>query len=305
MVSIIIPAYNSEAYIRECVDSALSQAYGDIEVVVVNDGSTDGTLAALAGYRDPRLQILTTPNGGVSRARNHGVEVSQGDYIMFLDADDALSPCAVSCLIEPDSPIAVARFYRGTSMKKFGPKNKYRFVDSEKFIEWTLYQTHHTDTSPWAKLFRRDIVERVKFEPDLRYEDLDFIYRAYELVDEIAVLDDVVYFYRDTASFINTFAPSRLDVLKVTEAIERHYSHKPDLERAACDRRLAANFNMLVLLEKNKQNDNVGIKNACWNVIKERRWVSLTNPRVRLKNKFGILASFFGRRFIEFLARRS
>ena len=98
--SIIIPVYNVEQYLRECLDSVLGQTYSDWEAICVNDGSTDGSAAILEEYvvKDKRFKIVTQPNGGLSSARNTGMEVAKGDYIVFLDSDDWLELDALETL---------------------------------------------------------------------------------------------------------------------------------------------------------------------------------------------------------------
>ena len=89
LVSIIIPAYNAEKYVKVAVDSALGQTYPSIEVIIINDGSVDGTAEAVKPYlSDKRVVYFEQPNGGISRARNKAFELSHGDYITFLDTDD-------------------------------------------------------------------------------------------------------------------------------------------------------------------------------------------------------------------------
>lgn len=92
LISVIVPAYNAEKTIQESVDSVLGQTFTDFELIVIDDGSTDGTLDILKDIPDPRLQVISQPNSGPPRARNHGVAVAQGDYFAFLDADDLWRP---------------------------------------------------------------------------------------------------------------------------------------------------------------------------------------------------------------------
>ena len=91
-VSVIIPTYNYGRFIKEAIDSVTTQTFGDFEIIVIDDGSTDNTLEVLSGINDPRLRVITTDNGGIGAARNHGLDHAQGDYIAFLDADDVWMP---------------------------------------------------------------------------------------------------------------------------------------------------------------------------------------------------------------------
>ena len=92
-ISVIIPVYNVEKYIRECLDSVLEQSLKDIEIICVNDGSTDSSRNILLEYRkkDSRVIVLDKQNGGLSSARNSGIDIAQGKYVLFLDSDDLLS----------------------------------------------------------------------------------------------------------------------------------------------------------------------------------------------------------------------
>ena len=109
--SIIIPAYNAQSYIERAIESALRQTYDDIEIIIINDGSTDKTGEIIEEYsqKHTNIKVISTDNGGVSRARNIGIDNSSGEYIVFLDADDELLPYSVEnmveCLIEADADI--------------------------------------------------------------------------------------------------------------------------------------------------------------------------------------------------------
>lgn len=106
LVSVVIPAYNAEPFIQRTVRSVLDQTHADLEVIVVDDGSTDTTASIVRSFQDPRVRLLARSNGGVSSARNEGIEAARGAYIAFLDADDAMEPTA---LAEKLSTLASAR----------------------------------------------------------------------------------------------------------------------------------------------------------------------------------------------------
>lgn len=99
-VSVIVPVYNGEAYLAKCLDSILAQTYSDMEIVVVDDGSTDGSGSMADNYAetDSRVRVLHCTNGGPSVARNRGIDVATGDYVCFVDADDVLHPSMLSTL---------------------------------------------------------------------------------------------------------------------------------------------------------------------------------------------------------------
>ena len=161
-LSIVIPVYNVERYLGECLDSVLAQTFGDYEVIVVNDGSTDGSAALAEDFarRDPRFRLVHQENGGLSKARNTGIDVATGEYMAFLDSDDALPPDAYELLVgtldRTGSDFATGNVYRFTRFAT----HQSRFL-ARTFTE-TRLKTHVTkhrpllaDRTAWNKLFRR------------------------------------------------------------------------------------------------------------------------------------------------------
>ena len=315
MVSIIIPVYNAATYLRECLDSALSQTFRDIEVIAVDDGSTDGSPAILAEYAacDSRLTVVTQANRGVSAARNAALRLARGQWLTFLDSDDALYPRCVEMLTEAARLSGCDLVYGGwRSGRRFDPKgasataNPPEVMDRADVIEGVLYQTSGILPTPWGKLYRRRCLDGIDFEEGTIYEDLDLFYKVRPEADRIAILREPVYFYRDNpTSITNTFTPSRLDVLKVTARIEDYMaSSLPALTGAARDRRLSACFNMYCLLAIHDRGGRYGDTAAeCWLIIRSYRRRSLLDPRVRLKNKVGILLSYLGQRIVRAASR--
>ncbi len=315
MVSIIIPAYNVEKYLRECLDSALGQTFSDIEVIVIDDGSTDSTPEIIREYaaRDPRLKALTRPNGGPSRARNAGLDVSRGEWIVFLDSDDVLAPTAVEKFVctakKTDVLYVEGQWSEGTDSTEIrhvgDPGGDPVVYDSETYIEKMLYQDGVT-SSPCCKLFARFLFESLLFRPDVIYEDLDICYGLAEKAVNVAVIPDRLYFYRmNPVSLTHTFSPRRFDVLDVTRRIEKYIAaNYPGLLPAARDRRLSAAFNMFGLIAAyDRTGVYAAVAEECWGLITRYRRESLFNPRVRLKNKVGIAVSYIGRGLLSALSK--
>lgn len=316
MVSIIIPAYNVEKYIRECLDSALGQTYSDIELVVVDDGSTDSTPAIIREYaaRDPRIRPVSRPNGGLSAARNTGLAAASGRWVTFLDSDDVLAPMAVRRLVEAArqsgaSYVECSRTEGPDSSRISWPETSSDVMtvfDAEAYIEKVLYQDGVYPTV-WGKLFARDLFDGLSFREGILYEDLDIFYRLAAKAGRIAVVPDRLYFYRRNPSGLTgSFSPRRLDVLDVTERIEAFVGARfPRLLPAARDRRLSAAFNMFGLIAVNDSDGRHAQASAeCWSLIRRYRRGSLFNRRVRLKNKAGIIISYFGPAVLRLFVRK-
>lgn len=191
MISVIIPAYNVEKYISRCIDSILAQTNRDWEMLLIDDGSSDGTGSICDRYasQDERIRVFHRKNSGVSAARNLGIENSVGEYLIFLDADDRTEPEMLSELLnatetenvdfsacdsfkdylEPDGSI------RTVSAKKWGDMKQPKIV-SGKDMYYTVFLKSAT---LWNKLIRRDTIGDVRFNCTLSYgEDTDFLLRV-------------------------------------------------------------------------------------------------------------------------------
>lgn len=310
MISVIIPAYNTENYIEDCLESVMRQSYGDLEIIVVNDGSTDSTanICRRKANTDKRIKAVDRPNGGLSRARNTGLDHATGEFVAFVDSDDMLHPDALKTLADVAAKsgcdIVAARYdYSETPHFDEQLTPGYMVIDAERAIELTLYQTLGMNNSVCGKLFRRSFFDKERFTDGTMFEDLDIFYRLYNQTDRIAISTAPVYFYRaNPTSFINTWTPARLDAIKVCDDMARYiYNNKPSLKKAADDRRLSTAFNMLINTTRNKVEPAVA--KECWQTIKRLRLQSLMNPKVRLKNKIGIIMSYGGTKTIITLSR--
>lgn len=310
LISVIIPVFNVERYLATCIDSIINQDYNNLEIILINDGSSDFSYNIAEKYRekDDRVKLYTMQNEGPAEARNIGLSVSTGDFVTFVDSDDILLPEALTMMMrvmkETEADIVEGKTIKGNTHGEIKYKNFYptHIYSPYQAIENVLYQKKLLP-SVCGKLFKKNLFDDLKFEKSTLYEDLDFFYRIFEKARLIAFTEFPVYFYRRTdGSIINTWKPQRLDVLKVTEKIENHFKeNNPDLFRAAKDRRLSANFNMYCLTSLHGDNESA---QKCWEIIKQNRISSLLNPNVRFKNKAGILLSFLGKQMFGFVSKR-
>ncbi|HUX35674.1 MAG TPA: glycosyltransferase [Candidatus Paceibacterota bacterium] len=178
LVSILIPAYNAEKFVKAAIDSALGQTYKNIEVVVINDGSTDGTAEAVKPYlSDKRIIYFEQPNGGISKARNKAFELSHGDYITFLDADDLEAPSKVEDevnFLESHKDYGVA-YCRVLSFYDDAPDKKYGYDRTMPSGDIFRELLRHQFINPGSVMMRRDVFASENgFNPDFRdAEDWD------------------------------------------------------------------------------------------------------------------------------------
>lgn len=306
-ISIIVPVYNAEKWLPELFSSLSAQTYRNWEAILVDDASTDasGAVCRRQVESDSRFRYLPVEHGGLSWARNNGIEAATGDYIFFIDADDCIVPDALSRLLQvirdTDSDIAIGESYRGVVFHPMHAQGECRVINPEEAISTSLYQNPPLNAA-WGKLYRREIFlpEGPRFRGGIQYEDLDLHTELFEKADRIAYLTTPLYFYRQTpGSILNTFSGSRLDVLDVTDRIYARY-RGTDLEGAAAARRFSAYYNILLLLLKNKSHakalglDADKLTRECFKVVKQGRRRALKDPKVRLKNKLGAILSYGG-----------
>lgn len=307
-VSVIVPVYNCERYLRECLDSVLAQTHTALELIVVDDGSTDGSaaIADAAAASDPRVRVLHGPNAGQAAARNLGLDIATGDYIAFVDADDTVHPCMLQTLLDTagrfGADAASCRFSRRPLPRDPAVRRHY-VHEGGSACEKFLYQAPDVTPGVWAHVFAASLFAGgTRFVEGIIYEDLELLFRLYRSARMVVMCDAPMYYYRpNPASTINTWSARRLDVLRVTDDIERACADEPCLLAAARDRRLSAAFNILML--NARHGCDTDVQRACYAIIRERRRASLLNPRVRLKNKLGIAASLLGPRFLALLSR--
>lgn len=312
-ISVIVPVYNAEKWLRDALESLQSQTYTDFEAILVDDGSADESAGICRDIcaKDPRFRLISQTNTGVSSARNAGLEQSRGEWVAFMDADDIMASDALEILMKhalrSGAGIVAGKYVRDIRRLESDGDGHAMTVPSDTAILIGLYQTMILN-SPCGVLYRASVFKDtppLRFR-NCRYEDLDLFYQAFERTEKVCILDRAVYFYRNNPrSFINTWSDARLDVLDVTDRMVKHMAGRsPSLLRAARDRRFSAHFNML--LEMTRYGiDNPRQRQRCLEVIKAQRIHELTDGKTRLKNKLGALISYLGMPAIRLICRLS
>lgn len=246
-VSVIVPVYNAEKYLIECVDSILAQTLQDIEVILVDDGSTDTSPAICDSYleKDSRVKVIHKPNGRASSARNVGIQAATGEYIAFVDSDDWISPNMYEKMLETRADICLCDYVRFQGEQEFPftqPNIQEGFYDKEK-IRKEIYPHLVMDgvefpitISNWALLIRR----RVIVENNLSYrenihvsEDSPFGSEALYCADTFAYIKGQrLYHYRITdGSTSSTYKSWWWDsFLKINEEIEQFFGNCSDYD---------------------------------------------------------------------------
>jgi CDP-glycerol glycerophosphotransferase len=206
VLSMVVPIYNVAPYLRDCLSSIATQAHRDLEVVLVDDGSTDssGEIAAEWAARDPRFRLVTQPNQGLGAARNTGVEHASGDYLMFVDSDDVLPSYAAELLVstveQTGSDFAAGNAFR-LNQKGVRPSPLHRapFARTQLRTHVSRRPELLSDRTAWNKVFRREFWDsrELRFPEGVLYEDIPVIVPAHVLARSVDVVELPVYYWRE------------------------------------------------------------------------------------------------------------
>ena len=270
LISVIVPIYNVEDYLDRCVESIINQTYKNLEIILVDDGSPDNCPQMCDDYakKDSRIKVVHKENGGLSDARNAGMEVATGEYISFVDSDDWIDletfSLSMAKIKECNAQI-VAFNIINVSDKPFIPNlsNKYEVVDSQTAIENTIDDIN-IKTVVWNKIYKRSVLQGLKFRKDKINEDEFFTFYALSKAKKIVYLyRQCYYYYQRSNSIMGTYSLKRLDMLDgVKERMEFVKVNYPELyvkaKLSLCS--CCVYHYQMLLKNKNADNDNYGKK---------------------------------------------
>lgn len=209
LVSVIVPIYKVEQYIRQCVESIIKQTYHKLEIILVDDGSPDNCGTICDGYakKDERIQVIHQKNGGLSAARNAGLDIAKGDYIFFVDSDDWISNDTIQKMLakyeETNADLVlcdICPFYEAdySGVKKQASPLKSEVLDQKELIERLMQEAAWYYCVVWNKLYPRTLLDGIRFPLDFIHEDEAIAHRIFERCQTIAVIAEPMYYYRQT-----------------------------------------------------------------------------------------------------------
>lgn len=306
MISIIIPVYNVENYMQTCVDSVLKQTYGDIEILLIDDGSTDGSgkLCDLYECKDSRIKVFHKSNGGLSDARNFGINRSRGEYITFVDSDDVIDTHYIEILLglinecSVDISICNATHCYEGQVVEFKKASNVEILTSEDAIKAMLYQKKFL-VSACAKLYKRELFENIKFPVGKLYEDSAVMYLLLEKCKRVAFANAKIYGYYHREDSITTqkFSARNFDILDISQVIYNHYKDNDVLKRAAISYYVVAAMRIYLNCPNNKEYQNK--INETKNIINKFGFSVIKDRNARSKTRLGLACYFFARPFIR------
>lgn len=208
-LSIIVPVYNVRLYVEECIKSLISQNYENFEIIIVDDGSTDGSSSVCDSLQSlsPRIIVIHQDNGGLPAARNRGLEAATGDYICFIDSDDIVAPEMFKTLIEKleehDASVAICNFEVFNKIQTFASNRYHNEVINYSDDNPISFYRAALDSS-CNRVFKAEAIKNIRFEPKSKVaqEDYWFQIRLFTHIDRIVTIEDGFYKYRQRGSSI-------------------------------------------------------------------------------------------------------
>lgn len=213
LISVIVPVYNIEKFVERCIKSIIGQTYYNLEIILVDDGSKDlsGKICDIWKAKDPRIKVIHKKNGGLSDARNAGIEVANGRYCVFVDGDDEIHVEMIqrlyNILITTNAEISVCRIERIESNRRFITRAfdatcKYVEFDSVEAVEELFLDK--MDCSACPKLYNKSLFEKIRFPKGKTNEDFAVMYKIFALAKKIVYIPDPLYFYFQREGSITT-----------------------------------------------------------------------------------------------------
>ena len=311
LISVIVPCYNVMEYLPKCVESILSQTYKNLEIILVDDGSTDSSGKICDGYaaKDNRIKVIHKKNGGLSDARNVALDVMKGEYVTFIDSDDYVANDYVEFLYKlikkNDVRMSVTchqTFEEGTEPEVCNESVVEDVSDMENVLTGMFYQRMF-DTTAWAKMYHRSLFANdIRYPKGWLYEDLPTTYCLMMKCDCIAFSSYRSYFYllRSTSIEGAPFKPQKYEsCIKIIRQLEADKVTMSERVKQALDCRIVS-FAFHILLEIPQEEKEM--RCSLWDIIRRKRICVMFDGKARKKARGACLLSFGGMWLVNLFA---
>ncbi|MBO5469682.1 MAG: glycosyltransferase family 2 protein [Lachnospiraceae bacterium] len=243
LVSVIIPVYNVQDYLDKCIDSIVNQTYNNLQIIIVDDGSTDnsGRLCDNWAKEDGRILIIHKENGGLSDARNEGLKYVKGEYIVFVDSDDYIHRNMIYEMLQNINQYACEiaicnRYYEfsdGLRKLRYGYRKELVIMDVQKAVQ-ELLLCRYFDMAAWAKMFKFSLFENIRFPKGKLSEDYYIMYLLFSKAKRIVYFDTPLYYYLQRNGSISKNVKLNLDYVEAARQQRDFVSQNyPDLSELA------------------------------------------------------------------------
>ena len=304
LISVIVPVYNVEKYLEECVKSIIRQTYKNIEILLIDDGSTDnsGKVCDDFAESDKRIKVFHKKNGGLSDARNYGVENASGKYVMFVDSDDIVAESIIEILyhmIVADKDLKLtacrlAHFKDGKVPEFFNSNAEIEYLSKEEALVNFLCQKS-IPTSACAKLYEAELLHTIKFVKGQRFEDNEFIFKIITNCKKIGYCNLKLYAYRHREYSITTskFDEKEFDIIDIGNKIVKcSQLFSIEVQEAAV---IYQTTNCLRICLTASEDFTNGVRyKFCYDYLKSNARVVMKNSNARKKLKVALFLTYLG-----------
>lgn len=312
LVSVIVPIYNVEKYVRECLESIRSQSYKNIEVLMVNDGSTDKSPEICKEYeeKDKRFRLYNKKNGGLSDARNYGLDRMKGEYVCFVDGDDMIDHEYMAIMLyalvdNPSCLISCCRYRRFGVNQSVDLNQSLRQgifkIKTDDYLCNTLYQYDQTlySVSSCTKLYAKRIFQSCRFPSNILYEDFSIFDETISNCKYIIATNDNLYYYRISHGSItnSAFDERKLVLLDHCDKIKKNHMGEKRVLDAVNVMEFTRCCELLSLISSSSLKKEKSIIVAIWSRIKKTRGAVLLAGKSRFRVRVAAIISFFGMHF--------
>lgn len=293
MISVIVPIYKVEKYLRRCIDSILNQSFTQIELILVNDGSPDGCGKICDEYLsiDSRVKVIHKENGGLSDARNSGLDIAKGEFIVFVDSDDFIHKDMIGnlyeVLIKTNSDIVQCKFKKFIELDEINKienneldENKIDIFDRKNAISY-LINNNIVNVNSWNKIYKRKLFEEIRFPKGKIHEDEFVTYKLLYKANRIAYLDYELYYYFNNSNGIMKNLNLKTEIDRIEALEERCEFLLSNNEIELYNKSLVALFfRLLKVRYLIKRQKDIEVKSCYYELIN----CKIKNILIKLKN---------------------
>lgn len=306
LVSVIVPVYNVEKFLCKCINSIINQSYKNLEIILINDGSTDNSTSICHEYKkkDCRIKLVEKVNGGLSEARNFGIDISNGAYLSFVDSDDYIHPQMIesmmSKIIEKDADIIVCGHtivdINGQIQSKVRDNNKTYLYNSAKALNLIL-EDKNINSFAWDKIYKKILFKNLRYPIGRTFEDTAFTYKLFQRAKVVIQLNKSYYYYVNRADSLTKDLSPKKKYHNFLAFYERYLfalSNKLDITFLCGEKALKHGMNTLELLilvsNLPTQVSKIELIRQMKNILKNINIDSVTDSQLKLKLKFYLIS---------------
>jgi glycosyltransferase involved in cell wall biosynthesis len=304
LITIVVSVYNTENLTNRCIQSIVDQSYKNLEIIIINDGSTDRSIDVCVSFAnlDDRIIVIDKVNEGLAESRNVGIKRASGKTVMFVDGDDFIDENMVRVLmqnmVKKNCDISICGYtlhYEGQPVVSLSTQTKCVVMDPENALEMMLYQ-HGLTTSSWGKLYASKLFRDIEFPQGKMCEDLGTTYKLFSRAKKVCLSDYKGYYYlqREGSIITSKFTPKRMDSIRFSRDIVDFVSaHYPEILNSANNRFFMESLFVAVSITDKSPTFTKHLL-ECEKIIKTTRKSVLSDSKSRTTYRIYAFLSYLG-----------